>query len=98
VLHTTSLRVLVFNILALSYKVTIKIHTIECVYNGKVSIIESRYNVYRPSLDATLCVELNGAYNGLATLSDFGGDRSLIFGVSTPEHSLNGMVVAPPLP
>lgn len=69
-----------------------------CVYNGKVSIIDSFYNIYRLTLDASLCGELDGTYAGLATLGDKLGSRSLTFGVSTPEHSLNGMLMAPPLP
>lgn len=73
-------------------------NTAGCVYNGKVSIIDPRYNVYRITLDASLCDELNGSYSGLATLNDFGVDRSLTLGVSSPEHSLNVFVVAPQLP
>ena len=70
-----------------------------CVYNGKMSIIDSRYNVYRMSLDSSLCGELDGVYEGLATFSesDYLG-RTLIFGATSKEHSLSGMVQSPSQP
>jgi len=67
-------------------------HTAGCVYNGTFGIIDTRYNVYRLSLDASLCGELDGSYEGLATLSETQPQRSLMFGTSNEEHSLSGIV------
>jgi hypothetical protein len=40
--------------------------------DGKVSIIDSRFNLYRLSLESSLCGELDGFYEGLAFFSEGG--------------------------
>lgn len=70
--------------------------TAGCVYNGAVTIIDSRFNVYRMSLEVSLCGNLNDVYEGLASFSEtvFLG-RSLMFGITSQEHSLSGIVMSP---
>ncbi len=73
--------------------------TAGCIYNGSVTIIDSRYNVYRMSLAVSSCNEFDDIYNGLASFSEtaFLG-RSLMFGVTSLDHSLSGIVMSPTQP
>ena len=70
-------------------------NTAGCVYNGTFNIVDARYNVYSLSLEASLCGDLDGVYDGLASLFETGFDRSLMFGTSNQEHSLSGILKAP---
>ena len=73
-------------------------NTAGCVYNGSFSTIDTNYNVYRLLLEASLCGDLDGTYDGLATLLESSLERRLIFGVSTPEHAFSGILTAPLIP
>ena len=70
-------------------------HTGGCVYNGSFGIIDSRYNVYHLSLEASLCGDLDGSYEGLASLFETLPMRYIMYGTSSKEHSLSGQVFAP---
>jgi hypothetical protein len=70
-------------------------NTIGCTFNGKFKIIDPRYNVYRLLLETSLCGDMDGAYKGLASLSETLPDRRLIFGVTNQDHSLSGIVYSP---
>lgn len=72
--------------------------TLGCVYNGSFQIINSSFNVYRLSLEASLCGSLDGSYEGLASLLLGQLQRSLMFGITNQVHSLSGMVFSPLLP
>ena len=67
-------------------------NTVGCTFNGKFKIIDPRYNVYRLLLETSLCGDMDGAYKGLASLSETLPDRRLIFGVTNQDHSLSGIV------
>lgn len=64
-----------------------------CVYNGHVDIIDSRFNVYRLSLNISSCGNLNGVYDGLATISEsMLGDLPgtfLVFACTSDTHSFS---------
>ena len=70
-------------------------NTLGCVYNGSFQIIDSRYNVYHLSLEASLCGDLDGDYEGLASLFETLPMRNIMFGTSNKDHSLSGMVFSP---
>jgi len=70
-------------------------NTAGCVFNGKFIIIDSQYNVYRLLLETSLCGDLDGSYKGLATLDEPLIQRSLMFGVTSEDHSLSGIVFSP---
>ena len=44
-----------------------------CVFEGNVSLIDTRYNAYRIAVDVTFCGAINGEYSGLAYLEAVGG-------------------------
>ena len=48
----------------------------DCRYSGQVSIVDSRYNMYRVALVLSNCLDRNGPYSGLAVLADDGGRRN----------------------
>ena len=66
-----------------------------CVYNGSFQVIDSSFNVYRLSLETSLCGNLDGTYDGLASLFVNQLERSLMFGVTNHDHSLSGIVFSP---
>jgi len=66
-----------------------------CVYNGSFQVIDSSFNVYRLSLETSLCGNLDGTYEGLASLLVNQLGRSLMFGVTNQDHSLSGIVFSP---
>ena len=66
-----------------------------CVYNGSFQVIDSSFNVYRLSLETSLCGNLDGTYEGLASLFVNQLERSLMFGVTNQNHSLSGIVFSP---
>jgi len=66
-----------------------------CVFNGKFNIIDSQYNIYRLFLETSLCGDLDGSYEGLATLDEPLTQRRLMFGITNEDHSLSGMVYSP---
>lgn len=70
-------------------------NTLGCVYNGSFQIIDSGFNIYRLSLETSLCGNQDGSYEGLASLLVSQLERSLIFGITNQDHSLSGMVFSP---
>ena len=70
-------------------------NTLGCVYSGSFQIIDSSFNVYRLSLETSLCGNLDGSYEGLASLLVAQLQRSLMFGVTNQDHSLSGMIFSP---
>ena len=69
--------------------------TLGCVYNGSFQIIDSSFNVYRLLIETSLCGDLDGSYEGLASLLENLLERSLMFGMTNQDHSLSGIVFSP---
>lgn len=46
--------------------------TAGCVFSGRISIINSSFNSYRPNIEISDCGLFNGDYSGLAFVSDIG--------------------------
>lgn len=70
-------------------------NTAGCVFNGKFNIIDSQYNIYRLLLETSSCGDLDGSYEGLATFDEPLIQRRLMFGVTSEDHSLSGIVYSP---
>lgn len=63
-----------------------------CRYNGALSLLNTKYNLYRIVVTITSCDVLNGEYSGLASLSDDGGktNDTLLLTVTGPRYIVSG--------
>jgi len=64
-----------------------------CALNGKLSILNSNYNLFRIRVTVSNCDDLNGEYSGLAALTDWNGlVDTLIVSATGPTFAISGFI------